>query len=50
LIISTIFYRIQNCPQETKFPARMRQVCFANWLTEIDGILIPINGSQEPFL
>jgi len=27
----------------------MRQVCFVDWLTEIDGILIHINGSQEPF-
>lgn len=48
--MSTIFYRIQNFLQETKFRARMRQVCFADWLTEIDGILIPINGSQEPFM
>jgi len=48
--MSTILYRIQNCLQETKFHARMRQVCFADWLTEINGILITINGSQEPFL
>jgi hypothetical protein len=35
--------------QESKFPVRMRQFCFTNWLTVIDGILIPINGSQNYF-